>query len=89
MAGISYEKYIFNIKELLKTNTLSDSKRQQTTTVDNKRLFNGLLLTRVAPLQQNNSLDDNKEVQTSHYSKSRNARRMDPTQTATATHNHF
>ena len=55
MAGISYEKYIFNIKELLKTNNLSDSKRQQTTTVDNKRLINGFILTRIASLRQNNS----------------------------------
>ena len=38
----------------MKTNNLSDSKRQQTTTVDNKRLINGLVLTRVAPLQQSN-----------------------------------
>ena len=30
---------------------ISDSKRQQTTTVDNKRLFNGFFLTRVASLQ--------------------------------------
>ena len=32
-------------------NIILDSKRQQTTTVDNKRLFNGLVLTRVASLQ--------------------------------------
>ena len=31
-------------------NYLPDSKRQQTTTVDYKRLFNGLILTRVASL---------------------------------------
>ena len=30
---------------------LSDNKRQQTTTVDYKRLFNGLVLTRFASLQ--------------------------------------
>ena len=31
---------------------ISDSKRQQTTTVDNKRLFNGLVLTRVVTLHR-------------------------------------
>lgn len=34
-------------------NTIPDSKRQQTTTVDNKHLFNGLVLTRFASLQRN------------------------------------
>ena len=40
MAGgaVNYSFYFF-------TNHLSDSKRQQTTTVDNKRLINGLVLT--------------------------------------------
>ena len=33
---------------------ISDSKRQQTTTVDYKRLFNGLLLTDNVSLQRNN-----------------------------------
>ena len=36
---------------LLIFNYKADSKRQQTTTVDNKRLFNGFFLTRVASLQ--------------------------------------
>ena len=36
---------------LLIFNYIPDSKRQQTTTVDNKRLFNGFFLTRVASLQ--------------------------------------
>ena len=34
-------------------NTISDSKRQQTTTVDYKRLINGLVLTRFASLLRN------------------------------------
>ena len=34
------------------SNYLPDSKRQQTTTVDYKRLFNGLVLTRVTSLQR-------------------------------------
>ena len=33
------------------SNNISDSKRQQTTTVDYKRLINGLVLTRFASLQ--------------------------------------
>jgi hypothetical protein len=36
--AVKYPFYFF-------TNNLSDSKRQQTTTVDNKRLINGLVLT--------------------------------------------
>jgi hypothetical protein len=36
---------------LLIINNIFDSKRQQTTAVDNKRLFNGLVLTRLASLQ--------------------------------------
>ena len=36
---------------LLIIKNISDNKRQQTTTVDNKRLFNGFFLTRVASLQ--------------------------------------
>ena len=35
----------------LNYNKIPDSKRQQTTTVDNKRLFNGFILTRFALLQ--------------------------------------
>ena len=35
----------------LKINNLSDNKRQQTTTVDNKRLINGFVLTGLASLQ--------------------------------------
>jgi hypothetical protein len=35
----------------MKTNNLSDNKRQQTTTVDYKRLFNGLVLKGFAFLQ--------------------------------------
>ena len=45
--GHSIEK----IFKIIKTNNISDSKRQQTTTVDNKRLFNDLILTRIASLQ--------------------------------------
>jgi hypothetical protein len=37
---------------LLITNAISDSKRQQTTTVDYKRLFNGFILTGSASLRQ-------------------------------------
>ena len=33
-------------------NNISDSKRQQTTTVDYKRLFNGLVLTSVVTLHR-------------------------------------
>ena len=36
----------------LKTNNISDSKRQQTTTVDYKRLINGLVLTSVVTLHR-------------------------------------
>ena len=39
-------------------NNLSDSKRQQTTTVDYKRLFNGLVLTRFASLRHNSNYLD-------------------------------
>ena len=35
----------------LRTSTIPDSKRQQTTTVDNKRLINGLVLKGVVSLQ--------------------------------------
>ena len=45
--GRSFEK----IYKIIKTNNISDSKRQQTTTVDYKRLFNDLVLTRIALLQ--------------------------------------
>ena len=45
--GPSLEK---NFK-MIKTNNISDSKRQQTTTVDYKRLINGFILTGVALLQ--------------------------------------
>ncbi len=44
--GHSLEK----IFKIIKTNNISDNKRLQTTTVDYKRLFNGLILTGVAPL---------------------------------------
>ena len=46
--GRSFEK----IYKIIKTNNIPDSKRQQTITVDYKRLFNGLVLTRVASLQK-------------------------------------
>ena len=36
----------------LNYNKIPDSKRQQTTTVDNKRLINGFFLTRFASLQR-------------------------------------
>ena len=42
--------HIHNI--ILIINNKPDSKRQQTTTVDNKRLINGLVLTDVFPLRQ-------------------------------------
>jgi hypothetical protein len=38
--------------KLLITNNISDSKRQQTTTVDYKRLINGLVLTSVVTLHR-------------------------------------
>ena len=43
------------------TNNLSDSKRQQTTTVDNKRLINGLVLTNGFPLRHENGIVMNKK----------------------------
>ena len=43
----------FSFYSLHNINTISDSKRQQTTTVDYKRLINGLVLTRVALLWHN------------------------------------
>jgi hypothetical protein len=46
---------------LLTTNNLSDSKRQQTTTVDNKRLINGLVLTNGFPLRHENGIVMNKK----------------------------
>ena len=46
--GHSIEK----IFKIIKTNNISDSKRQQTITVDYKRLFNGSILTGVASLQK-------------------------------------
>ena len=46
---------------------LPDSKRQQTTTVDYKRLINGLVLTRFASLRHNsNSLDYDHEEKAIH-----------------------
>ena len=46
--GRSFEK----IYKIIKTNNIPDSKRQQTTTVDYKRLINGFILTGVASLQK-------------------------------------
>jgi hypothetical protein len=46
---------------LLTTNNLSDNKRQQTTTVDYKRLINGLVLTDGFPLQHENEIVMNKK----------------------------
>ena len=43
------------------TNNLSDNKRQQTTTVDYKRLINGLVLTDGFPLQHENEIVMNKK----------------------------
>ena len=40
------------IYKIIKTNNIPDSKRQQTTTVDNKCLINGFILTGVASLQK-------------------------------------
>ena len=48
--GHSIEK----IFKIIKTNNISDSKRQQTTTVDNKRLFNGLVLIDDVSLRREN-----------------------------------
>jgi hypothetical protein len=45
---LSLEKLFITIK----TNNISDNKRQQTTTVDNKRLINGFLLTSFVSLQR-------------------------------------
>ena len=42
----------------LKTNNISDSKRQQTTTVDYKRLINGLVLTSVVTLHRQTERSD-------------------------------
>ena len=42
---------IERIYKIIKTNNIPDSKRQQTTTVDYKRLINGFILTGVASLQ--------------------------------------
>ena len=42
---------MFKICFVLKISNLSDSKRQQTTTVDNKRLINGFVLASVVSLQ--------------------------------------
>ena len=46
--GRSFER----IYKIIKTNNIPDSKRQQTTTVDNKCLINGFILTRVASLHR-------------------------------------
>jgi hypothetical protein len=43
---------------MLIINNKPDSKRQQTTTVDNKRLFNGLVLTGFASLRHNSNSKD-------------------------------
>ena len=40
------------IFKIIKTNNIPDSKRQQTITVDYKRLINGFILTGVASLQK-------------------------------------
>jgi len=45
----------------LRSSTIPDSKRQQTTTVDNKCLINGLFLTRFVILQQKN-IDRNETI---------------------------
>ena len=45
--GRSFEK----IYKIIKTNNIPDSKRQQTTTVDNKCLFNGFIFKGDASLQ--------------------------------------
>jgi len=42
--------YVFIM--VLISNNISDSKRQQTTAVDNKRLINGFFLTRFVSLQR-------------------------------------
>ena len=58
--------HIHNI--ILIINNKADSKRQQTTTVDNKRLFNGFILTIAFPLRNNTKqttmeAQDNKTIE--------------------------
>ena len=65
--GHSIEK----IFKIIKTNNISDSKRQQTTTVDYKRLINGLVLPNGFSLQRENEIDmtDKKAFDKEHQSK--------------------
>ena len=44
---------------MLCSNTITDSKRQQTTTVDYKRLFNGFFLTNIVILHRENKSPQN------------------------------
>jgi hypothetical protein len=60
--NVAYNKNYKSLHFLIKQETtktlnncnISDNKRQQTITVDYKRLFNGLLLTDSVSLQRNN-----------------------------------
>ena len=53
IVGLSHRGSLFYVFIMvLISNNISDSKRQQTTTVDNKRLINGFFLTRFVILQQ-------------------------------------
>ena len=52
---IDLRKIYFQNKIHFISNYLPDSKRQQTTTVDYKRLFNGLVLTDIASLRHNSN----------------------------------
>ena len=45
---------------------ISDSKRQQTTTVDNKRLFNGLVLTSVVTLHRQTNQGATQQIKLIH-----------------------
>ena len=45
-------------------NKISDSKRQQTTTVDNNRLLNGLVLTSVVTLHRQTERSDTEKQNT-------------------------
>ena len=47
---------------MLCNNNISDSKRQQTTTVDYKRLINGFFLTNSVTLQHENNSKQNEDI---------------------------
>ena len=51
---------------MLITNNIPDSKRQQTTTVDNKRLINGLVLTSVITLHRQTNQGATRQIKLIH-----------------------